>query len=614
MNIRRALGCAASLSHVSADIITLGANSNLTSEMVNKVVDLAGFDLTIDTMDTGAGAAGDRIGFIGAGKILSETGSGVIGANARGVIAFVPSTDGDEWEIESIYDPTTRNDLSSLQADVAALQSNGLYYQGTWDANANSPAIPAAGAGNTGHYYIVGTTGTTDIDGESDWQVGDWIISNGTTWTKVDNSAQFGAEIKTKYEAQADTNAFTDAEKSKLGGIEAGATADQTGAEIKSAYEGEADTNAFTDAEKAKLAAESGFEVLAAKDESDLPNTYPAGKNTIMYVDNTKGYGDWGTVYTYVQDDGGGVNDSIYQVFVSSSNTGNVPVKSRHGYKTTVTGDTWSDWLEVETELDGKESLVLDYANNDAKHNASTMATHQRVRITTEGNRIEQYLGPVTAGLPRAIKVTTTEVDEGANNFSGIYAYGWNYGRNKFVYTKTDNAGGHMIYYDLTSWAFAADVTTDIAGPASAATVHPCEIPAGNWTGGGRTILESELVIAPIATEDNWIDIVPSYELHIQRGGSGTATTEVNGVVANFGATTNVGWTNTPVIEIYNPDGEQTGLQNVVKVRGIDGRSTINDSGQGVLAFTGSGSAEYRRLVIPSMPKVREIEVGTLSN
>ena len=64
---------------------------------------------------------------------------------------------------------------------------------------------------------------------------------------------QTGAEIKTAYEAESDTNAFTDAEKTKLTGIETSATADQTGAEIKSAYEGESDTNAFTDAEKTKL-------------------------------------------------------------------------------------------------------------------------------------------------------------------------------------------------------------------------------------------------------------------------------------------------------------------------------------------------------------------------
>ena len=44
------------------------------------------------------------------------------------------------------------------------------------------------------------------------------------------------------------------ADGSKLDGIEAGATADQTGAQIKSAYEGESNTNAYTDAEKTKLA------------------------------------------------------------------------------------------------------------------------------------------------------------------------------------------------------------------------------------------------------------------------------------------------------------------------------------------------------------------------
>ena len=40
----------------------------------------------------------------------------------------------------------------------------------------------------------------------------------------------------------------------KLDGIEANATADQTDAEIKTAYENNADTNAFTDAEKTKVA------------------------------------------------------------------------------------------------------------------------------------------------------------------------------------------------------------------------------------------------------------------------------------------------------------------------------------------------------------------------
>ena len=44
----------------------------------------------------------------------------------------------------------------------------------------------------------------------------------------------------------------------KVDGISDNATVDQTGAAIKTAYEAEADTNAFTDTEKASLADQSG--------------------------------------------------------------------------------------------------------------------------------------------------------------------------------------------------------------------------------------------------------------------------------------------------------------------------------------------------------------------
>ena len=68
------------------------------------------------------------------------------------------------------------------------------------------------------------------------------------------------------------TNDFTDADHTKLNGIEANATADQTGAEIKSAYEAVADTNAFTDAEKTKL-----LGIEASADVTDATNVTSAG-------------------------------------------------------------------------------------------------------------------------------------------------------------------------------------------------------------------------------------------------------------------------------------------------------------------------------------------------
>lgn len=57
-------------------------------------------------------------------------------------------------------------------------------YQGTWNAATNNPAI-ASGVGVKGNYYVVGTAGTTTVDGISTWYVGDWIVFNGTVWQRV---------------------------------------------------------------------------------------------------------------------------------------------------------------------------------------------------------------------------------------------------------------------------------------------------------------------------------------------------------------------------------------------------------------------------------------------
>ena len=76
------------------------------------------------------------------------------------------------------------------------------------------------------------------------------------------------------------TNDFTDAEVTKLSGIETAATADQTNAEIKTAYEANADTNEFSDAEQTKL---SGIE--ASADVTDSTNVASAG--AVMESDTT---------------------------------------------------------------------------------------------------------------------------------------------------------------------------------------------------------------------------------------------------------------------------------------------------------------------------------------
>lgn len=70
-------------------------------------------------------------------------------------------------------------------------QINGLIgstiYQGTWNAATNTPAL-ASGVGTRGYYYIVNVAGNTNLDGITDWFVGDWAIFDGTAWQQVDNT------------------------------------------------------------------------------------------------------------------------------------------------------------------------------------------------------------------------------------------------------------------------------------------------------------------------------------------------------------------------------------------------------------------------------------------
>jgi hypothetical protein len=74
---------------------------------------------------------------------------------------------------------------------ATSLNLNGpVYYQGTWDANANTPFLQS-GVGFSGEYYIVSVAGNTTLDGYTNWQVGDWAVFNGALdkWVKVGSSA-----------------------------------------------------------------------------------------------------------------------------------------------------------------------------------------------------------------------------------------------------------------------------------------------------------------------------------------------------------------------------------------------------------------------------------------
>jgi hypothetical protein len=62
-----------------------------------------------------------------------------------------------------------------------------LSYQGTWDASTNTPTLTSS-VGTKGYYYVVSVAGSTNLNGITDWKVGDWAVYNGTAWQKIDNT------------------------------------------------------------------------------------------------------------------------------------------------------------------------------------------------------------------------------------------------------------------------------------------------------------------------------------------------------------------------------------------------------------------------------------------
>ncbi|MGE0213375.1 MAG: hypothetical protein AB7S41_16920 [Parvibaculaceae bacterium] len=100
------------------------------------------------------------------------------------VIDGVPATGANRPRKEEIAAAVTATETAfeTLEASVT-----GNAYQGTWNANTNSPAIPAAASGNRGYWYKVAIAGTTTISGISSWDVGDVLQSNGTVWQKIPN-------------------------------------------------------------------------------------------------------------------------------------------------------------------------------------------------------------------------------------------------------------------------------------------------------------------------------------------------------------------------------------------------------------------------------------------
>jgi hypothetical protein len=109
---------------------------------------------------------------------ISVTGGSISGVTVSG---YIPTTEKAQPLGVATLDAGGKVPTSQIP------MQGDLNYQGTWNASTNTPTLVSS-TGTQGYYYVVSVAGTTNLNGITDWQIGDWAIFNGSIWQKVDNT------------------------------------------------------------------------------------------------------------------------------------------------------------------------------------------------------------------------------------------------------------------------------------------------------------------------------------------------------------------------------------------------------------------------------------------
>ena len=117
----------------------------------------------------------------------------VVAVNAQGQITSATTT-AISIASSAITDKGLANGLATLDgsgtvptSQLPAAVLGALKYQGTWNASTNTPTLTSS-VGTQGYYYVVDVAGSTNLNGITDWKIGDWAIFNGSIWEKIDNT------------------------------------------------------------------------------------------------------------------------------------------------------------------------------------------------------------------------------------------------------------------------------------------------------------------------------------------------------------------------------------------------------------------------------------------
>ena len=273
----------------------ISANVTTVAGIASDVTDVAGVATEVGILGT-ADVVSD-LNTLGTADVVSDMNTLGTAANVTNMdtvagsitnVNTVATNISDINSFSDIYrvaatDPTTSLDEGDLFYDTTF---NVLkYYNGTSWVTVAGFSLPTASASILGGVKVgtglsissgvlsADATGITIEDEGSALTTaastlnftGNGVVASGTTADKTITITDTSYNNATTSVA----GLMSASDKTKLDGVEAGATADQSAAEIKTSYESNADTNAFTDAEQTKL---SGIATSATANPNAIDN------------------------------------------------------------------------------------------------------------------------------------------------------------------------------------------------------------------------------------------------------------------------------------------------------------------------------------------------------
>jgi hypothetical protein len=296
-----------------------------------------------------------------------------------------------------------------------------LNYQGTWNASTNTPTLTSS-VGTKGYYYVVDVSGNTNLNGITDWVIGDWAIFNGSIWQKVDNTdavtsvnGQVGTVVLTTTNIAEGTNLYyTDARARASNSAGTGISYDNATGVI---------TNAAPD-QTVSLTGGTGISTSGTYPNFTITNTSPslggdvvgptgATDNAVARYDTTTGKLLQNS--TVLISDSGGVSGittlaastSVTTPIVQASNSAGLSLKNSAGTTQISMGAGGGDnvSINVSTNLDGANAQIdISPTGTGHVHIKPTGAGAVEIAPTNAGTMNNMVIGGTT---PLAITGTT---------------------------------------------------------------------------------------------------------------------------------------------------------------------------------------------------------------